>query len=59
LEKESTTYIADLLAKKANQVFIIEVKSTKGALKFLKGEISKGLMLAREYIWYEEFRPLV
>ena len=49
LEKESITYIADLLAKKANQIFIIEVKSTKGALKFLKGEKLKGLMLAREY----------
>jgi hypothetical protein len=36
-------------AIKSNKIYVIEVKSTRGALPFLKGEKLKGLMLEREY----------
>lgn len=49
LEKESIVYLADLLAKNANRIYIIEVKSTRGGLPFLKVEKLKGIMLTREY----------
>ena len=49
LETESIEYRWDLLAKKSDKIYVIEVKSTKRALRFLKGEKLKGLMLAREF----------
>jgi len=42
-------YIPDLIAKKDGKIYVIEVKSRKGALQFLKGKRLKGLLLAREY----------
>lgn len=49
LENESIEYRCDLLAKKSDQLYVIEVKSTKGAVQFLREDKLKGLMLAREY----------
>ena len=49
LESESIEYRCDLLAKKTSRIYIIEVKSTRGGLRFLKGKKLEGLMLAREY----------
>ena len=42
-------YIFDLVAKKAGKIYIIEVKSTKSAMKFLKGKRLRGLLLAQKY----------
>ena len=42
-------YRPDLIAKKDGKIHIIEVKSTKGALQFLRGKRLKGLLLAREF----------
>ena len=49
LEKESITYSCDLVAKKDHEIYIIEVKSTRNARRFLRGKKLRGLMLAREY----------
>lgn len=42
-------YTPDLIAKKGEKIYVIEVKSTRGALKFLRGKKLRGLLLARKY----------
>lgn len=49
LKSESIKYYCDLVAKKEEKIYLIEVKSTKHARQFLKGEKKRGLMLAKEY----------
>jgi hypothetical protein len=49
LKKLNRKYIPDLIAKKDGKIYVIEVKSRKGALQFLKGEKLRGLVLAREF----------
>ena len=42
-------YKPDLIAKRDGKIYVVEVKSTKGALKFLKGKWLNGFLLAKEY----------
>ena len=49
LESESIKFNCDFVAKKDRKIYIIQVKSTKGALQFLRGKRLKGLLLAREF----------
>ena len=49
LKSDSIKYYCDLVAKKDTKIYLVEVKSTKGARKLLKGEKLRGLVLAREY----------
>ena len=42
-------YTPDLVAKKNGKIYVVEIKATKGALRYLKGEKLKGLMLAKDY----------
>lgn len=49
LKSESIEYHCDLIAKRDEKIYLIEVKSTKRARQFLKGEKMRGLMLAKEY----------
>ena len=49
LKKLKREYSPDLIAKKDGKIYVIEVKSRKGAIQFLKGKKLRGLLLAREY----------
>jgi len=49
LKSESIKYYCDLVAKKDEKIYLVEVKSTKHARQFLKGEKMRGLKLAKEY----------
>jgi hypothetical protein len=49
LTSESIIYYFDLIAKKEDKIYVIEVKSTKTARRFLRGEKLRGLMLAKDY----------
>ena len=42
-------YIPDIIAKKDGKIYIIEVKSRKGAIRNLRGKRLEGLLLAKEY----------
>lgn len=42
-------YKPDLIAKKGDKIYIVEVKSTKGAVNYLKEKWLKGFLLAKEY----------
>ena len=52
LKSESIKYHCDLVAKKDEKIYLVEVKSTKQARQFVKGEKMRGLMLAKEYSFF-------
>ena len=47
--KGEYVYTPDLIAKKDGKIYVVEVKATKGALRYLKRGKLKGLMLAKDY----------
>ena len=49
LEKLNSRYIPDLIAKKNEKIYIIEVRNREEASKFLKGKKYRSLLLARKY----------